>query len=108
MAQHSAKGAQFQVITANRLRDGEVVYFAEPGTWVENIHDASVAEGAEGIAKLLEHAKAEARAIEVLDIYPFEVVRDSGGQISPASVREIIRAAGPTVRKDLGKQTGLR
>ena len=28
MAQHAAKGARFQAVTANRLSDGEVVYFS--------------------------------------------------------------------------------
>ena len=37
--------------------------------------------------------------------YLFEV-RDVNGKIVPVKEREIIRAAGPTVRLDLGKQAG--
>ena len=36
MAQHSAKGARFQAVTANRLTDGEVVYFTADNQWAEN------------------------------------------------------------------------
>ncbi len=108
MAQHSAKGAQFQVITANRLRDGEVVYFNAPATWVVDLKDATIAEGAEALEGLLAQANAAPCATDVLDIYPFEVVKDASGTYAAASVRETIRAAGPTVRTDLGKQTELR
>lgn len=108
MAQHSAKGAQFQVITANRLRDGEVVYFNAPATWVVDLKDASIAEGADALEALLAQANAAPCATNVLDIYPFEVIKDDSGMLTAASVRETIRAAGPTVRTDLGKQTELR
>ena len=37
--------------------------------------------------------------------YLFDVKTDAGG-IHPVKEREIIRAAGPTVREDLGKQAG--
>jgi hypothetical protein len=108
MAQHSAKGAQFQVITANRLHDGEVVYLDASGAWVADLKDALIAEGAEALEQLIAQATAEPCATGVLDIYPFEVIKDAAGQPIPASVRETIRAAGPTVRADLGKQTELR
>ncbi|MEL0150564.1 MAG: DUF2849 domain-containing protein [Parvibaculales bacterium] len=39
----------------------------------------------------------------VLEPYLFEVL-EAGRVYKPASVRETIRAAGPTVRLDLGKQ----
>jgi hypothetical protein len=108
MAQHSAKGAQLQVITANRLRDGEVVYFSAPTTWVVDLKDASIADGADALEGLLAQANTAPCATDVLDIYPFEVAKDTSGALAPASVRETIRAAGPTVRTDLGKQTELR
>jgi hypothetical protein len=42
---------------------------------------------------------------EVVGPYLFDV-RETTGRTVPAKVREAIRAAGPTVRTDLGKQAG--
>ena len=107
MAQHSRKGAQFQAVTANRLPDGVVVYLTAENGWSESLQDAEVAEGKEAADALL------ARGAEffepknlVLDVYLFEVEKTGTG-IRASSVREIIRQAGPTVRKDLGKQAEL-
>ena len=50
-------------------------------------------------------AQSPAFAEQVVGAYPFEVDGESG---EPLSVREIIRAAGPSVRPDLGKQAALR
>ena len=46
------------------------------------------------------------QAIEDLEIIgPYEFnVEYSGKKLKPISMREIIRAAGPTIRRDLGKQ----
>ena len=102
MAQHGAKDARFQAVTANRLSDGEVVYFAARG-WVENFADAEVVDGAEAADALLTRAMPSDFELHVLDPYLFEVLPQGGGY-APASVREVIRAKGPTVRLDLGKQ----
>ena len=40
----------------------------------------------------------------ILEPYLFEVMEEAANNYNPASVREIIRAKGPTVRLDLGKQ----
>ena len=103
MAQHSAKGARFQAVTANRLSDGEVVYFAHQG-WVENFAQAEIADGAEAAQKLLARAMPDDYEAHILEPYLFEVMEDAANNYNPASVREIIRAKGPTVRLDLGKQ----
>ena len=53
---------------------------------------------------------ANARAVpdgfekQVLEPYLFEAIEDEAVGFRPVSVREIIRAKGPTVRLDLGKQ----
>ena len=92
-----------QVLTANRLNDGEVVYLADGGTWVEGLNVASIlSTPAEGEAALIKGAEAE-RNQEVVHAYLFEVV-DAVAPLRPVKKREIIRAAGPTVRTDLGKQ----
>ena len=92
-----------QVLTANRLIDGEVVYLAAGGAWVENLDAAAIlATPADGEAALARGAIAE-RNQEVVHAYLFNVV-DAAVPLRPVTKREIIRAAGPTVRTDLGKQ----
>ncbi len=103
MAQHSAKGARFQAVTANRLSDGEVVYLAPDNQWVEAFAAADIADGSEAGDALLARATPDNFEAHILEPYLFEVLAE-GSAYAPASVREIIRAKGPTVRLDLGKQ----
>jgi hypothetical protein len=80
------------VITANRLTDGVVVYLAADGEWTEQIADARVADGEEE-TKALEAVAAQAeRDRIVLAVYPMAVALKDGA-IDPISVRERIRAA---------------
>jgi hypothetical protein len=92
-----------QVLTANRLRDGEVVYW-KAGSWVEHLEEAEVfSDGTAATAAL----KAADKAIQdriVVNPYLFEVRREAHA-LRPVKEREVIRAAGPTVRPDLGKQS---
>ncbi|NOT39950.1 MAG: DUF2849 domain-containing protein [Alphaproteobacteria bacterium] len=86
-----------QVLTANRLSDGEVVYLAPDGTWVEGIDAAQVVNDAD--AALATGQQAE-RDRKIVHAYLFDITPNH----RPMKMREIIRAAGPTVRTDLGKQ----
>jgi hypothetical protein len=90
-----------QILTANRLRDGEVLYWRQ-GEWVGTLGDAEVLAGDAAAAALM-GADAAVRARLVVNPYLFDVRLDSG-HIHPIKEREIIRATGPTVRRDLGKQ----
>lgn len=103
MAQHSNKKAQVQAVTANRVIDGIVVYLTEKAEWSESLQDAAVAEGKEAGETLLARAQPAVETQHIVDPYLFEVAQEDG-KIVPASVRERIRMAGPTVRLDLGKQ----
>ena len=92
-----------QVLTANRLIDGEVVYLAADGAWVERIEGARLFDAkAEAEASLEVGLQAE-REQKIVHAYLFDVKQDNGS-LKPVKQREIIRAAGPTVRRDLGKQ----
>jgi len=92
-----------QALTANRLRDGQVVYLCEDDSWSERLQDCIVAESDELAKTLLElGARAVARHI-VVDAYLFAVSVEDG-RIRPLGRREEIRAAGPSVRADLGYQ----
>ena len=92
-----------QILTANRLIDGEVVYLATGNAWVEDLDAAAILTSkAEGEAALAKGLYAEENQ-EVVHAYLFDVV-DAAPPLRPVKQREIIRAAGPTVRTDLGKQ----
>ena len=92
-----------QVLTANRLIDGEVVYLAPNGAWVETLDAARVFDSkADAEAALVVGAEAERRLV-IVHAYLFEVTQ-AGDPLKPVKQREVIRAAGPTVRRDLGKQ----
>jgi hypothetical protein len=80
------------VVTANRLVDGIVVYLAPDGSWTEEIGRARLAE-TEDETKVLEAAAAkDVAARKVVAVYPMEVALHDGA-VDPLSVRERIRAA---------------
>ena len=83
-----------QVVTANRLRDGAVVYCSATG-WTIALADARLADGAEADA-LLAAAQAAPKPLPVVAPYLIEVAVTDGVP-RPLSLRERIRAAGPTV-----------
>ena len=89
-----------QIVTANRLIDGIVVFQDEAGGWSEDFARAAVHEDA---AAALARAGEDVAASFVVDPYAIEV-EQRNGHYAPKSLREAIRAAGPTVRRDLGKQ----
>jgi hypothetical protein len=91
-----------QMLTANRLRLGEVVYWNTAKGWVSRFEEAEVLPDDRAEAALT--AAAEwVRKREVVAPYLFDV-RLQDGRPVPVKVREVIRANGPTVRLDLGKQ----
>lgn len=92
-----------KVLTANRLDDGAVVYIGEAAPWVEELASALVAADAGAESQLTESAAAAVKARLVVGAYLMPVTVEDG-RILPVSVRERIRAAGPTNRLDLGKQ----
>jgi hypothetical protein len=91
-----------KVLTANRLTDGEAVWFSD-GAWVETIGPADVVGDKDGEARLEAIGKAAYDNNEVVDVNLIDVDLVDG-RIVPQRLRERIRAAGPTNRVDLGKQ----
>jgi hypothetical protein len=91
-----------QILTANRLVVGEVVYWGGASGWVPRLDQAQVLINGEA-EKALAGAADWVRKGEVVAPYLFDV-RVNNGVAVPVKVREAIRAAGPTVRLDLGKQ----
>lgn len=92
------------MLTANRLRDGDVLYRKGDG-WVPMLADGDVYRDAASAESALATATAELVRNQVVAPYLFEV-RDVKGTIQPVKEREIIRAAGPTVHPHTGKQAG--
>lgn len=90
-----------QIVTANRLVDGIVVFQDDAGGWSEDFARAAIHED---VAAALARAGADAAASLVVDPYAIEVELRNG-HYAPKALREAIRATGPTVRRDLGKQS---
>jgi len=88
-----------RAITANRLGDGEVVFW-KSGAWVERFGEAEVFDDNETADE------AVARAVQptvVVEPYVIELVEENGAKV-PLSYRERLRALGPTNHPQHGKQ----
>ena len=91
------------VITASRLADGVVVFQTTEHGWSEDFNCAAVRPDEAATAAALARAKEDEAGNVVVD--PYTVAVDfRNGHVVPKALREAIRAAGPTVRRDLGKQ----
>ena len=87
------------VITANRLSDGRVVFRTGSG-WSTDLSEAERLDGKDEVAAALDGASADAAANIVVDVYAIPVL-ESEGRIVPAKLRERIRASGPTTGNSL-------
>ncbi len=94
-----------QMLTANRLIDGEVLYWHD-GKWVPDFADGDVYDDPKAADAALAAAQASVKDNIVVATYLFDVRRTAKG-VEPVKEREIIRAAGPSNRTDTGKQAGL-
>ena len=90
-------------MTANRLRDGEVVFLTRAGKWDETIDQAALAQEPQAVAALEARALDDVKANLVTGQYLFDAERVEG-KIRASHIRERIRTLGPTVQEDLGKQ----
>jgi hypothetical protein len=85
-----------QMLIANRLRDGLVVFRTSDGDWQVDIAKGEVIQDdAEG-TRLLAAAKVDEAQCKVVDPQLIEVSVD-GGKPRPVAIREAIRAFGPTI-----------
>jgi sulfite reductase (NADPH) hemoprotein beta-component len=91
-----------KVLTANRLIDGEVVFW-RAGQWAERFAEADVftAETAQAGEAAVTAAKGQPTV--VVDPYLIDIADGPAGP-APVSYRERIRALGPTNEPDHGKQ----
>ena len=92
-----------QVISANRLGDGVVVYLAADNSWCELISGSVIALDETAADAMLAEARQAEQDRLIVDPYLIDVA-ELDGEVRPIKYREFIRATGPSVRPDLSKQ----
>jgi len=96
-----------KLLAANRLIDGIAVWLGPDGNWVEDIQHADVVRDAAGEEQLLATAREAFSKNVIVDPELIEVdFIDS--EIRPRRLRERIRAAGPSIHPNLGKQAARK
>jgi hypothetical protein len=85
-----------QVITANRLFDGAVVYLSPQGEWVQRIEAAAVADDAVAVAALSAAGERAVQEQRVVAPYLIEV-EATAQSVRPKRYREQLRASGPSI-----------
>jgi hypothetical protein len=85
-----------QMITANRLSDGAVVFLASGGRWVERFGEGRVANNEVEAGALQQIAEAAVTCAEVVAPYLIDV-GEIEGRLQPTRYRERIRAEGPSI-----------
>lgn len=97
---------EIQVITANRLLDGTVVYLTAADDWSERLTDGAVWRGKEEAEAALQASEAHVARRYVVAPYLIEVAETPDG-IAALSAKERIRAAHkPTFEPEIGSWTG--
>lgn len=90
-----------QMIIANRLVDGAVVFLGPGESWTTAIASGVVIEDEAEAQRMLGAAKQLEARSPVIDPQIIQVKADEGA-VRPIEIRELIRAFGPTVRTDRG------
>ena len=85
-----------QAVTANRLRDGAVVFLTAAGEWSRSVAASAIAENPEQAAALMTVAVRAVAERIVVAPYLFEITGEGDG-LTPVAHREQIRAFGPSV-----------
>lgn len=96
-----------KVLLASDLAEGDVVFLGAEG-WERGLSRAKIAYDAAEAAALDAAGKAAVASNRVVDAYLVDVFVDAAGAPTPLHFREKFRAAGPSVRRDLGKQAWLQ
>lgn len=84
-----------QILTANRLADGAVVYLTAAGTWSTELRRGVVAREEKAASALLARGQRDAEQAVVVAPYLIAVTQEADGPRA-VSLRERIRAAGPS------------
>jgi len=81
-----------QAVTANDLRNGDVVFLANVGGWTHSLSQAAFAKSSDDAGRLLGVAKAHEGVI--VEPYLIDVDLGTDGAMTPVRYRERIRLAG--------------
>jgi Protein of unknown function (DUF2849) len=91
-----------QIITANRLLDGRVVFLAANGEWSERVGASRVAQDDSDAALLQAEANQAVADRKVVAPYLIPVSTENG-EIKPLRYREVLRALGPSTHPEFGR-----
>ena len=83
-----------QVVTANDLFLGDVIYFTDQDTWTRELKNALVLDTPERAEDVL--AKAELQQNKIVGAYLATVAVDAAGVPQPTHFREEFRTKGPS------------
>lgn len=83
-----------QIITANDLFEGDVIYLTQTGSWSRDIADAHIANSPEQVETMLETTKSQAG--QIVGAYAMNIEADENGKAAPAHFRETFRTRGPS------------
>jgi hypothetical protein len=96
-----AKPVPVKALTGNLLEEGDVVFWGK-GDWREQFADADLMTDPAVADAALEAAKGQPTTI--VEPYLIDVSIEESGAPVPISFRERVRALGPTIHPDMGKQ----
>jgi len=91
-----AKTFKPQIVSANRLTDGAIVFLRADDGWSSSLDEAWFVEDETALAAALARAQTDAKDNAVVAIEAFEVRRTEKGVV-PERLRDRIRVNGPTI-----------
>lgn len=83
-----------QVVTANDLLSGDVVYLEQDGSWSRSLFDAAIALDANAAQALLACGSEQQRRI--VGAYLVDLQINDDGTPEPVHFREVFRTRGPS------------
>jgi hypothetical protein len=95
------------ILLANDLLEGDVVFAAEQG-WTRDPREAKVANDEAGAQALERFGAVEYLHSKIVDPYLVDVELSPDGAPVPRHYRELLRMRGPSIRRDLGKQSDFQ
>jgi hypothetical protein len=86
-----------KVISANSLTDGKVVYFKSEGIWIKDLAEAKTFALDADLKAGLALAKTDEKRDLIVEPFDVDVQVSQDGHLEAVSLRNAIRAKGPTV-----------
>ena len=98
----SSNDINLQILTANELRTGQVVYYTSSGDWSYYISEAQIARDETAADRLISKGEQAEHAQEVVGAYLI-VIDDAYDVPVPVRFREKLRVGGPSIHKSFHK-----